>query len=127
MDKISINALFPALDFQPLDINSLYNLKPQKIKNQINFNINKLKNLREERKQKILIQYDKILNICLNKINFANNFDKTETIFDIPKALYGYFDYNPLDCAKYIQSKLTDLKLKSVILSNITIYISWED
>ena len=74
MDKISISNLFPSTyDFQPLDVDNLYNTQDQKTKNKINFNIDRLVKLREERKSKILIQYEKVFNICLNKINLANN------------------------------------------------------
>lgn len=68
MDRISINNLFPyANDFQPLDVHSLYNVKEQKVKNKINFNIDRLINLREERKKKYLSNMKKYLVCALKK------------------------------------------------------------
>ena len=124
MDQISISNLFPSSDFKPLDVYSLYNTKEQRIQNQLNFNIERLVQLREEKKNKIFIQYDKIFNACLNKINRANNLHKTEVLFDIPEGIYGHSDYNPLQCLEYIEKKLQDLCLDTLILKN-SIYISW--
>lgn len=125
MDQISISNLFPSSsDFKPLDVYSLYNTKEQRIQNQLNFNIERLVKLREERKNKIFVQYDKIFNACLNKINRANNLHKTEVLFDIPEGIYGHNDYNPLQCIEYIDKKLKDMCLDTLILKQ-SIYISW--
>ena len=126
MERISINNLFPSNNtFKPLDVYSLYNTKEQRIKNKINFSIDRLINLREERKKKILEQYDKVFNICLNKINTANNLNKTETIYEVPNGIYGFIDYKPLECVHYIQKKLHDMCLNTLILSENVLYISW--
>lgn len=59
MDKININNLFSAqndFDFKPLTVNNLYNSYTTdtiKKQNKINFNIDKLIRLREEKKTKI--------------------------------------------------------------------------
>lgn len=125
MDKISISNLFPSTyDFQPLDVDNLYNTQDQKTKNKINFNIDRLVKLREERKSKILIQYEKVFNICLNKINLANNLNKTEIVYDVPEAIYGHFDYNINDCVEYIDNKLKNMDFDTLQL-NKSIYISW--
>ncbi|QKF93940.1 hypothetical protein QKU48_gp0482 [Fadolivirus algeromassiliense] len=127
MDKISINNLFPSTssDFQPLDVNTLYNPQENKIKNKINFNIDRLIKLREERKQKIFVQYEKIFNMCLNKINLANNLNKTEIIYEVPEAAYGYFDYSSQDCLNYIEERLKNMDLDTLLLDPKTIYVSW--
>jgi len=126
MDRISINNLFPSSnDFKPLDVYSLYHTKEQRTTNKINFNIDRLIKLREERKNKIFIQYDKIFNMCLNKINSANNLNKTEIIYDVPDAIYGHVDYNRINCLEYIEQKLKDMCLDTLVLNNKTIYVSW--
>lgn len=126
MDKISINNLFPSdNDFQPLDVNSLYNTNDQRTKNKINFNIDRLIKLRDERKSKILVQYEKIFNMCLNKITVANNMNKTEVVFNCPSAIYGHFEYNQYDCLEYIEKKIKDMHLDAIILADKTLYISW--
>lgn len=128
MDRISINNLFPSNnDFKPLDVNSLYNPQEKHVRNKINFNIDRLVNLREERKKKVLIQYERIFNMCLNKINLANNLNKVEIVYDVPEAIYGSFDYNSNDCLEYIDDKLKKLKLDTLILDNKSIYVSWEN
>lgn len=128
MDKISINNLFPSNnDFQPIDVNSLFNTKEQRSKNKINLNIDRLIHLREDRKKKIFIQYDKILNMCLNKINLANNLDKTEVVYDVPDALFGHFNYNTAECVDYLHKKITDLYFDAMIISDKSIYISWKN
>jgi len=127
MDRISISNLFPSnQDFKPLDVYSLYNTNERKTRNKINININRLVNLREERKKKILKEYDKIFNICLNKINLANELNKTEFIYEVPEGVFGYYDYNTLDCLKYIEDKLRkNIHVDTVILNNKSIYVSW--
>jgi hypothetical protein len=126
MDKININNLFPyANDFKPLDVYSLYHTRDKQITNKINFNIERLIKLREERKNKILIQYEKIFNMCLKKINTANNLNKTEIVYDVPEAIFGYLEYNRLRCLEYIEKKLKDMHLDALILNNKTIYVSW--
>ena len=128
MDRISINNLFPSSNnFQPLDVNSLYNINEQRTKNKISFNIDRLVSLREERKKKVFIQYEKIFNMCLNKINLANGLNKNELVYYVPEAVYGYFDYRSNDCLEYIEDKLRNMKLETLILDNTSIYISWEN
>jgi hypothetical protein len=126
MDKITINNLFPTTcDLQPLDIHSLYNSKQEHVKNKINFNIDRLINLRETRKKRVLIQYEKVYGMCLKKINMANNLNKTEVVYDVPEAAYGYFDYTSIECLKYIEERLKEMKLEILLLDSKSIYISW--
>jgi len=125
MDKISVSNLFPSTrDFEPLNVNNLYNTGEQKAKDKLNFNIDKLIKLREEKKKKIFVQYDKIFNMCLNKITLANNLNKTEVTYDVPEAIYGHLDYNIIDCIVYINSALENMYFDTMIFGR-TIYISW--
>lgn len=124
MDRISIKNIFSnSNDFEPLDVNNLYNVKDKK--NKINFNIDRLIKLREERKNKILIQYEKIFKMCLNKVNLANDMNKTEIVYDVPDGIYGHYDYNPVDCLLYIEGKLKNMFFDTLVLNNKTIFISW--
>jgi hypothetical protein len=116
MDNISISNIFSGTnDFRPLDVNNLYNnaIKSNYDRNKINFNIDRLTKLREERKNKILI-------------TLANNLNKTEVMFDVPEVVYGYPDYNVTDCVIYIVKKIKDMKLDALIF-NKSVYISWLD
>jgi hypothetical protein len=124
MDRISIKNIFAnSNDFEPLDVNNLYSVKDKK--NKINFNIDRLIKLREERKNKILIQYEKIFKMCLNKINLANDMNKTEIVYDVPDGIFGHNDYNPVDCLLYVEEKLKNMFFDTLILNNKTIFISW--
>lgn len=125
MDKISVSNLFPSTrEFEPLNVNNLYNTGEQKSKNKLNFNIDKLIKLREERKKKIFVQYNKIFNICLNKITLANSLNKTEVTYDIPEAIYGHLDYNVVDCIAFVNEQLENMHFETLIFGK-TIYISW--
>lgn len=127
MDKININNIFASNNngniFQPLNVNNLYNNDEQKDK-KINFNIERLIKLREERRKKIMTQYEKVFKMCLNKINSANDLNKTEVIYDVPEVMFGYSDYNLNGCIQYVNDKLQGINLDTIILGK-TIYISW--
>lgn len=128
MDKININNLFPATtlnDFQPLDVQSLFNLNEQKNRKKINFNMERLIKLREERKNKVLSQYEKVFGFCLNKISLANTLNKLEVVYDVPEAMFGSFEYNSIDCLLYIDNKLKDMGFETLLISNSSLYISW--
>ena len=130
MDKINISNLFPGeqddqgQDYRPVDVHSLFNLNKSKNKKTA-FNLDRLVKLREERKMKVLLQYEKVFNLCLNKINLANNLNKLELAYDIPEAMYGSFEYNSIDCLLYITEKIKKMEIDVIILSESSLYISW--
>jgi hypothetical protein len=129
MDKININNLFPSSsdNFKPLDVESLFNFNEQKNRKKMSFNVERLVRLREERKMKVLSQYEKVFGFCLNKITLANNMNKLEVVYDLPEAMYGSFEYNVVDCLMYIDEKLLKMELDTLIINENTIYISWVD
>lgn len=128
MEKININNLFPSVvTDDPLDVHSLFNLEEQKNRKKMNFNLDKLVKLREERKNKVISQYEKVLGFCLNKITLANNMNMLEVIYEIPEVMFGSFEYNPVDCILYINEKLKDMKLDTLILDDFSLYISWSN
>lgn len=126
MDKICINNLFKgATDFKPLDVHTLYDIKGNKDKEKFNLNIDRLIHLRDERENRVHNQYDKTYNTCLGKITTANELNKTSLVFTVPETVYGYFNYSPSECIKYINTKLEIEKFETLILNDTTIYISW--
>lgn len=128
MDKISINNLFSSnTDFKPLDVYSLFNSKEHKNKNKLNFNIDRLINLREDRKKKVLVQYEKIFNRCLNKINLTNHLDKLDLVFSVDDSIYGYNDYTSIECLQYLQTRLIKMYFDTLLISNKVIYVSWKN
>ena len=128
MDKITINNLFPSAsttDNKPLDVYSLYNPEANKIKNNINFSVDKLIQVREDRRIKTVEQYKKIFNLCLAKIDSTNKMGLYELVYEIPLAVYRYPDYNPVECIEYLNNKLKILYMDTKILSISEILISW--
>jgi hypothetical protein len=127
MDKICINNLFNkgANEFKPLNVHTIYDVKGNKDKEKFNLNIDRLINLRDERENRVVAQYDKTYNTCLSKITTANELNKTSVVFNVPETVYGYFNYSPGECVKYINKKLEEMKFDTLILNDTTIYISW--
>ncbi len=127
MDKINISNLFPNQDeYGEINVHSLFSITEKKPK-KTEFNLERLANLREERKRKVLLQYEKVFNLCLNKINIANNLNKLEIIYDVPEAIYGSFDYKSIDCLFYISEKIKKMGIETIIISETSLYISWID
>lgn len=126
MDRINIDNLFSnnSDNKRPLDVYSIYQ-NEDKNKNKIKFNIDKLINAKEEKKKKVFIQYNKIYNMCLNKIDTANRINKTDIIYDVPLFIYRCEEYNVLDCLKYLQDKLRDIYIDTLIILPSSIFISW--
>jgi hypothetical protein len=126
MDNISISNLFPAsITNKPIDAQSLYNYKEQKKKIKTKIDIDRLVNLREERKKKVIDQYDKVFNMCMSKVKLANEMNKFNIIYEVPEMVFGYFEYKPFECMQHIESKLKEYNFDTRIISNKLIFISW--
>lgn len=132
MDKISINNLFPTnkyndYDNKPLDVYSLYNHKANKEEQQINMNIDRLISLREERKEKLIREYDRIFKMCMSKIHMANNLNRVFIIYEVPLATSMFPEYRTTECLDRLKKKLNDSCFESKILDHKSIFISWEN
>ena len=131
MNNININNLFSNIKNtkgdkdNPLDIYSLFNTEETNEKNKVDFSIEKLKNVRKDKEKKILDNYKKIFHICLDKINDANKMNQSDIIFNVPVAIFRLPDYNSIECLQYIEKKLRELKIDTLIISNKSIFISW--
>lgn len=62
--------------------------------------------------------------MCLTKIELASNMKKTEITYDVPQFIFGYAEYNITDCLSYIDDKLKDMKLETIVFKK-SIYVSW--
>ncbi len=127
MDKINIDNLFSTDSNKknPLDVYSLYNHYERKVSNNIKFNIDKLINAKEEKKRKVFQHYRKIYNVCLNKIDIANSIRKTDIIYDVPLYIYRCEEYNIVECLEYLEEKLRDIYMDTLIVPPSSIFISW--
>jgi hypothetical protein len=131
MDHINIGNLFSngsrVDNYIPLDVNSLYNTQKNLEEQNLDFNINKLINVREERRQEVINKYRKVFRICLKKINEANRLNTTDMIFEIPQAIFGCSEYSQFECINYIEKKLRNLYLDTLPLSKKSLFISWKN
>lgn len=131
MDKLSIDNLFPCAapreDDKPLDIYSLCNYRDNRVEKKINYNIDRLITLREDRRKKLEEQYTRIFKMCMTKIHLANNLNKTEVIYQVPDIVYRYPEYDPMECLRKLDKKLTDQCFVTHFLPHQMISISWED
>jgi len=127
MDKININNLFNQNNSnkeQILGINNLF--QDNSRKNDI-FNINDLLNKKEERKKKVLDIYKKKLKDSLKRINTANKYNLTSITYEVPYISFNCKEYNPIECINYIYQRLEKICMDTIILSDNSIYISWEN
>jgi len=79
-----------------------------------------------EKNQKKIECYEKVLEICHKRIKLSNNNNSLRLVFEIPEFIYGYplFDLN--ECIKYL---LNNLKLNGFLVKYYfpkILYISWD-
>lgn len=135
MDRININNLFPTSanseKSKPLDIKSLFNIKErekeiQNIK-KVDFSIEKLINSREKKQKQTALQYKKVFNSLLSKINMANSYELTDLIFDVPEIIFRCPDYKIEECIDYVEKKTRALHIDTYKLSKKSVFISWKN
>lgn len=129
MEKISINSIFSQNSSSngKLDVNTICDTDKKQRDDKIKFSVDKLIQLRQERKKRINMEYDKQYDVCLSKIELANKIGMSEIVFDVPKVVYGVYDYHQYDCLEYIHRKLRHLKFDTIIVSDNQVLISWEN
>lgn len=67
-----------------------------------------------------------VLNKCIEKIIFTNkNTDKTFIIFEIPKILIGYPNYDMKNCILFIIKKLSERGYLIEFIEPFYLYIDW--
>lgn len=125
MGKLSVELLFPEgkKDNKKIDINTIFNTQ----ETIDTFQSEKLVKERQDELNKTKEAYKQILNTCLEKIKFLNTVDKTDFVYTIPVSYYGHRKYNTVECLKYIEKKLRKKYFDTLIISNLEIFISWEN
>lgn len=84
-----------------------------------------IKDLKQENKAAI---YDIVLGRCSEKIIDTNKqTDNTHLVFELPKVIIGYPNYNQQDCGEYIAKKLIEKGYSSKLLNSNFLYIDWSD
>ncbi len=89
------------------------------------FNVNKLKKIRDDKKNKIKTEYEKRYIICLNKIEKVNRNNMTEMIYEIPAMMINCSKYKSIDCLNYINERLLKQYMDTLYISDHSIFISW--
>ena len=126
-NSININNIFSTNknNVRPLDVHSLYSQDENNTKNKIDFSVENLSIQRQEKRNKLIQKYKKILSLCLTKINSVNKNNKTDMIYTVPLVIFGYQDYNSVECLNYLEAKLRYLHMDTLIVSKTEIFVSW--
>lgn len=127
MDKISIRTLCPQGKTEQLSVNNIYDTDNKVHQEKVNFSVDELIKLREKRRKRIFVEYGKQYNICLEKITLGNKIGLTEIVYEVPKYVYGHYEYDYVECLKYIGKKLTKEKLDVLYIDDSQILISWHN
>ena len=93
----------------------------------LSININKLRSeveLREQRKIKI---YEKILDLCYQRIlNSNKKNDDYSCTYIVPNVVFGLPLYDVNECVSFIMNKLVEKEFNIVYAFPTTIHISWK-
>ena len=89
------------------------------------FNVNNLIEARETKRRQVLSRYSEMYNLCLQKIEVANNLKKTDLLYAVKDSVPDCPEYNPSDCIDYIKTKLEDIYMDTYKIDNKTIFITW--
>jgi hypothetical protein len=121
MDKINIENLFHCkthINTKILDVRAITN-------NQKIFNTDTLIETREKKRKTLLNYYLKFYDICLKKIEIANNLNKTDLLYTVTEFIPNCPEYKPIDCIEYIKEKLENNFFDTYIVGNKTLFITW--
>lgn len=92
-------------------------------------NINELYSIQKKKKQKRTICFDKILELCHNRIRTIAESNGLNTFYEIPGILAGYPLYNLEECLEYVVDALRKNGFLVQILPAphvAVIYVSWD-
>jgi hypothetical protein len=92
-------------------------------------NLNELYSIQKKKKQKRTVCFDKILELCHNRIKTIAESNGQNTFYEIPGILAGYPLYDLYECLEYIVDALRKNGFLVQILPPphvAVIYISWD-
>jgi hypothetical protein len=89
------------------------------------FDAEKLIRVRKNKRKKLLDNYVKIYNKCLENIETVNSLSETHLYFEVPSELIECYGYNSNDCVEYIENKLRNQYIDTLKISKSTLYVSW--
>ena len=93
----------------------------------LSININKLRNEVELREQKKIKVFDKILELCYQRIlNSNQKHDDYSCTYIVPNVVFGLPLYDINDCISFIINKLIDKGFDVVYAFPTSLHISWK-
>lgn len=128
MERLNINNMFPESKIRedkPLDVRSLYYSTEKRRSKKVEFKVEDITKRWEEKRKKVVQQYKKVYNMCLNAIKNSNKMNKFDIVYEVPIAVYMCPDYSSVECLEYIEEKLKKLYLDTLIINHFSIFISW--
>lgn len=92
----------------------------------LSININKLRSQVEERENKKNKLFEKILDLCYQRIlNTNEKSDSYNCTYIVPNVVFGLPLYDVNECTKYIMDKLLEKGFEITFAYPTTIHISW--
>ena len=89
------------------------------------FDIDTLIETREKKRKTLLNYYIKFYDMCLKKIEIANNLGKTDLLYTVKEFIPNCHEYKPSNCIEYIKNKLQLDHFNICILNSKTLFITW--
>ena len=86
---------------------------------------NKLRNEAKLKKKFKIECFEKIFQMCLNKIEIVSKTNIDKTWFEIPNFILGYPKYEPNEISTYLIKSLKKLDFNSWMVTNTIIVIDW--
>jgi hypothetical protein len=94
----------------------------------MDFNINELKKIQNEKKENRKKVFIIVLQKCINRIKYINkNSNSTECWFTIPKLIVGQPLFNIPKCSEFLLEELNTLGFKTNCIQPDNIHISWKN
>jgi hypothetical protein len=122
MEKINIESLFHCKthsnERKTLDVKAI-------TQSQKPFDTDILIETKEKRRKNLLNNYIKFYDLCLKKIEIANNLGKTDLLYAVAEFIPNCPDYKSADCIAYIKGKLERDSFDTYIIGNKTLFITW--
>ena len=93
----------------------------------LTLNINKLQSEVEEREQKKINTFEKVLDMCFKKILHSNqNYSDYYCLFTVPNFVFGLPLYNIVECCGFLIEKLISKGFEVYLAVPTTLHISWK-
>jgi len=135
MDNINIAALFSHNDGSKvyiggggkLDTNTLFSGISITGENECSFDSKTLLVINQNKQRNLTKWYNNMYIKCCEKIKASNAQSLTDIICEIPKFVPECPEFSSKDCLKFIKTKLHEQLIKTHIISDCAIFVTWHD